>query len=541
MERFSFYILLSWVILLYTPSFYFDFVLDDAFLIIRNRYFENGDVDWWSIISGDLWSGEENPDGISSFYRPIFLLTIGLDVFLFNFDPFYFHIHSLLWHLLCIVVFWKLLLQLNFRKEHSLLACAFFALHPINSEVVLWISSRNDSIAGFFACCSLLSALHNRTFAVFLFSLGAYFSKESTILLPLWIFVCLLGRDSQHKSVWSSSFALIPWFFVRLLLEIPTQIPDENHISLFLHTLPTTIVHVAGSVLFPVELSAVRPLAWYNLNILVGFGSLVFFFLYFFSSERKYFWLGVVSYFPVLLPIALNGIYGDRYLYIPLFWFSIWVSSFDFKKYKWLYIIVLLGFSYRTSQRIPEWKNDLYMWNAEVLRSDSSYSKASLAHILYNEGHYEMALNYYKDAFDDDVPYLDGCTIYLSLILKNRSPQMVIDEYSWLRKIGCEKEGTLDGVLLLALVATHQFTQAEELVSNMEFDRSRRSDVGRSVLAIRRNDWSIACEAKQNWSNPEQFASQLQIMLKQIEWMENNVPLEDGFLHSKCRNPKQSQ
>ena len=39
---------------------------------------------------------------------------------------------------------------------------------------------------------------------------------------------------------------------------------------------------------------------------------------------------------------------------------------------------------------------------------------------------------------------------------KNRSPQMVIDEYSWLRTIGCEKEGTLDGILLLALVATHQ-------------------------------------------------------------------------------------
>ena len=99
----------------------------------------------------------------------------------------------------------------------------------------------------------------------------------------------------------------------------------------------------------------------------------------------------------------------------------------------------------------------------------------------------------------------------------------------------------LSRALLLALVATHQFTQAEELVSNMEFDRSRRSDVGRSVLAIRRNDWSIACEAQQNWSSPEQFASQLQIMLKQIEWMENNVPLEDGFLYSKCRNPKQSQ
>ena len=99
----------------------------------------------------------------------------------------------------------------------------------------------------------------------------------------------------------------------------------------------------------------------------------------------------------------------------------------------------------------------------------------------------------------------------------------------------------MDGVLLLALVATNQFIQAEELAGNMEFDRSRRSDVGRSVLAIRRNDWSIACEALQNWSSPEQFASQLQLMLERIGWMENNVPFQDNFLHSKCRNPKQSQ
>ena len=117
---------------------------------------------------------------------------------------------------------------------------------------------------------------------------------------------------------------------------------------------------------------------------------------------------------------------------------------------------------------------------------------------------------------------------------------MVIDEYSWLRTIGCEKEGTLDGILLLALVATHQFTRAEELVDDMGFDRSRRSDVGRSVLAIRRHDWSIACEAQQNWSNPDQFASQLQIMLKQIGWMEDHAPFEDDFSSFKMSKLKQS-
>jgi protein O-mannosyl-transferase len=536
MERYYLHILLTWVVILYIPSFYCDFVLDDAFLIVRNRYFENGNIDWWSILSSDLWSGEEVPDGVSSFYRPIFLLTIAVDILTFGFDPFWFHIHNLLWHLLCVIVFWKFILQLKLNREQAILACSFFALHPINSEVVVWISSRNDSIATFFAFCTLLFAFKSRIL-VFIFSLGAYFSKESTLLLPFWIFICLMGNKHQRSSALSSLLALIPWFFVRSTLNIPTQIPDDSHIQLFFGTLPTTLAHITGSIIAPIELSAVRPLAWYDLNIFMGFGSVVLALIYIVSKDRKYFWLGVLSYVPVLLPIALNGIYGDRYLYIPLLWFSIWLSrSFEFQRYKWIYIMMFLGFSYRVSLRIPEWKNDLFMWNAEVLHTESSYAKASLAHILYNEGHYETSLNYYKDAFDDDVPYLDGCTIYLSLILKNRSPQLVISEYEWLREVGCEREGTLDGILLLALVATERYESAEHLLQTMDIDRSKRSDIGRSVLAIRNGDWSVACEAQKNWDNPDLFSKQLQVMLGVVNYQGKETPIENDILFIKCRN-----
>ena len=49
---------------------------------MRNRYFSDNQIDWWSIISEDLWSGEEHRDGISSFYRPIFLSTVAFDFLL---------------------------------------------------------------------------------------------------------------------------------------------------------------------------------------------------------------------------------------------------------------------------------------------------------------------------------------------------------------------------------------------------------------------------------------------------------------------------
>ena len=536
MERYALFLLVLWVVLLYIPSISCDFALDDAFLIVRNRYFANGHIDWWGIISEDLWSGEEHRDGISSFYRPIFLCTIAFDFLLVGLHPLWFHIHNLIWHVLCIFVYWKLLHLLDLNKTQIIVAVACFGLHPINSEVVVWISARNDSIATCFACCAICFAFKNYAL-VFLLSLCAYFSKESTLLLPFFIYQCLQGHQKQKSSTIASCLAIIPWFLIRYFLNIPTQLPDAHHLELFLTTLPTTIVHVVGILIFPIELSAVRPLAWYHLHPSAGFGCILIVALYIASTKRSYFWMGILCYIPVLLPISLNGIYGDRYLYLPLIWFSLWISQF-YRYHRSLSIfgIMFLSFSYRISERIPDWKNDLFVWNSEVVHSDSSYAKASLAHILYNEGHYDTALLYYKDAFDDDIPYLDGCAIYLSLLLKRQSPQMVIDEYHWLLDRGCEKDGLLDGVVSLAYVANRDLEGAETIVRHMDVDPSKRSDITRSVLAIRKEDWSVVCSLQNTWSDPLQFSQQLEVMLNMIEWTDaEGNSMNQALMIDRCK------
>ena len=96
-----------------------------------------------------------------------------------------------------------------------------------------------------------------------------------------------------------------------------TQIPDESHVNLFFHTLPTTITHVTGSVLLPIELSAVRPLAWYKLNF-VGLGCLILPILYFFPLRESIFgW--------VLSPIFLYSYQLGSQRYI---WRSLSLYSF---------------------------------------------------------------------------------------------------------------------------------------------------------------------------------------------------------------------
>ena len=229
----------------------------------------------------------------------------------------------------------------KFSKEQSLLACAFFA-HPINSEVVLWISSRNDSIADSLhvvLCCRHCTTALVQYFC-FLWQL-IFQRKAQYCYLCGSLFVCW-ERFSTSKYMEFLS-ALIPWFFIRILLEIqPKHLMKVTYISFFIHFQPPS--HMLPVLFCYLLTSAVRPLAWYTLIICrIGMSDSPYS-LFLFHSE-KVFWLGIVSYFPVFLPIALNGIYGDRYLYIPLLWFSIWVSSFDFTKYKWIYMILFMGFS----------------------------------------------------------------------------------------------------------------------------------------------------------------------------------------------------
>ena len=116
--------------------------------------------------------------------------------------------------------------------------------------------------------------------------------------------------------------------------------------------------------------------------------------------------MGIISYLPVLLPIALNGIYGDRYLLYPFCCgFFIWVS-FDFSKYK-MDSIHPIHLIFTGLQRVPEWEKRFIYVECRVSHSDSSYSKAKLQYhiiIIYTS---EMVLITTKDLLDDDVPYLD--------------------------------------------------------------------------------------------------------------------------------------
>jgi len=142
-------LLICAVVLVYLGSLKAPFIFDDHYTITKNSSI--------ATISGSLFPPEDNPVRD----RPLFNLSLALNRSLGGLDPFGYHILNLLIHAGAACVMLGLVLQ-TLRsptlspslRQHALplaLASALlWALHPIQTESVTYISQRSESLCGLF-------------------------------------------------------------------------------------------------------------------------------------------------------------------------------------------------------------------------------------------------------------------------------------------------------------------------------------------------------------------------------------------------------
>jgi len=143
------------------------------------------------------------------FYRPITALTYWIDLRLYGPNPFGFHLENLLWHTATALL--VLVLLRGLWPAEPLMAfgaAALFAVHPVHTEAVSWISGRSEILAAFWGLLAFWA--HRRAdsvavraslwriaaLAAWLVALGA---KEMAATLPLLLLMtdALLGRPSK--------------------------------------------------------------------------------------------------------------------------------------------------------------------------------------------------------------------------------------------------------------------------------------------------------------------------------------------------------
>lgn len=107
------------------------------------------------------WKGLFMPGG-GYYYRPLLMLTFYADKLLWDMTESFMHLENVLIHaansLLVFLIALKVFARFDAKKlELPLLSALLFALHPINTEPVAWISGRSDPLASFFVLLSVLA------------------------------------------------------------------------------------------------------------------------------------------------------------------------------------------------------------------------------------------------------------------------------------------------------------------------------------------------------------------------------------------------
>jgi tetratricopeptide (TPR) repeat protein len=142
------------------------------------------------------------PGGSGYYYRPLLYLTFIADKYLFGLEESFMHLDNILLHGLNTLLVFFIALRI-YRKngvESALLpfvASLLFALHPINTEAVNWISGRTDLLACSFVLLSLmflLAALEKNNVYLCLassctFLLGCLAKEVAVLFIPAAVYL----------------------------------------------------------------------------------------------------------------------------------------------------------------------------------------------------------------------------------------------------------------------------------------------------------------------------------------------------------------
>jgi len=131
------------------------------------------------------------PGGSGSYYRPVLLLSFMMDKFVWGLEESFMHLENILFHLAnTLLVYAVARRAADYLPKPStvapFVAALLFAIHPLNTEAVNWISGRTDLLAGFFLLLAMFMMLKRplswlQSFMAALCMLLACLAKETAI------------------------------------------------------------------------------------------------------------------------------------------------------------------------------------------------------------------------------------------------------------------------------------------------------------------------------------------------------------------------
>ncbi|OIO55474.1 hypothetical protein AUJ46_01485 [Candidatus Peregrinibacteria bacterium CG1_02_54_53] len=222
--------------------------IDDLFLVVQNLATRGPTWDHLKIAFTTF-----DPE----LYIPLTLVSFQINYLVSGLVPWSYHLMNILLHCANAILLFSILKRVSGAPRASLFAAAVFAVHPINTEAVVWITARKDLLSTFFAFASTLAFLRQtrrgRAMSLVLF-LCALFAKVSVAPLPL-VFPLLLGiqgkKWNRNLILSTLPFLLLSAVFVGIALFGKERIVQtSNGIETFLLA-PWSMLFLIGKFFYP--------------------------------------------------------------------------------------------------------------------------------------------------------------------------------------------------------------------------------------------------------------------------------------------------
>jgi len=353
------------------------------------------------------------------YYRPLLSLTFIADNFLWGQQPSFMHLENILIHAVntLLVFFIAGEISKRYGVQNSLLslsASLLFALHPINTEPVNWISGRTDLLAALFILLStflLLRALATESKVLSALASSSFLlsclAKDSAIFFFPAVILIIWHTDVSGESLFSSfyaslkkrffffssySFAVITYFtfrhiaFAKADSGISTAAQGViGHNARFLYTLKV-ILKLLGfyvkKLFFPMPLNfAISGASDYYIPLGIIIIIVCLYLIYRRDLVADLFLASICVVSPAFL-VALNRMawtpIAERYLYIPAATFAIGMAFSVFflcRRFNWgkvlpLFAVMLYVTSaYATVERNFVWQDNLTLFQDTIRKS----------------------------------------------------------------------------------------------------------------------------------------------------------------------------
>jgi len=259
----------------YCRDLQYDFILDDVPFILMNEAITS----WknWATLFIPPSVHAQGMDMVAVHYRPISMLWLMANYRLFGMVLPWWHLTSLLLHLLAVLLVYKVGLKVLREPWTAALAALLFAFHPIHVEAVSYVSASTDLLAAAFLLLAFLAysrfreppASHWYLTASLLAAALAMLSKETGAIVPLALVAYEVLREPQPgPQRWDRRLAwTLPFFGLVLAYAALRKLgnlgpgPGADRLTA-LSDVPLVLLVYLRNLVWPVQLSFFYPVEW---------------------------------------------------------------------------------------------------------------------------------------------------------------------------------------------------------------------------------------------------------------------------------------